>query len=67
MFQTFQEAKSLALPYIFKLHSFEVCEDAAEVGEQTLTNKITNEELSIRKMDGDKKIEIKRAAKKRKN
>ena len=55
------------MPYTFNVHSSEVCEDAAEVGEQTLTNKITNEELSVRKMDGDKKIEIKRAVKKRKN
>ena len=39
----------------------------AEVGEQTLINKITNEEFSVRKLDGDKKIEIKQAAKKRKN
>ena len=53
------------MPYTFNLHSFEVCEDAAEIREQILTNKITNEELSVRKMDGDKKIEIKRAEKRK--
>ena len=38
----------------------------AEVGEQTLINEVTNEEFSVRKLE-DKKIEIKRAMKKRKN
>ena len=39
----------------------------AEVGEQTLINEITNEEFSVRKLEENKKIEIKRATKKKKN
>ena len=41
-------------------------EEDEEVEEQTLTNKITNEEMSVHKPD-DESIEIKRAAKKKKN
>ena len=65
----FQYAKSPVLPYTFALGDIAKCEDAAEVGEQTLTNKITNEEMSVRKFEIEKTaiIQIKRAVKRKKN